>query len=82
MNRHLFGDLNQSEVGSKIGGSDYLLQFLEPVALTESKISRVLLQKVKAQIDLFSKSECNKAFNKCFKQTFEFISHCDLTGTF
>ena len=40
VNRHPFGGLKQSGVGSKAGGPDYLLQFLEPVALTENTMRR------------------------------------------
>lgn len=40
VNRHPFGGLKQSGVGSKTGGPDYLLQFLEPVALTENTMRR------------------------------------------
>ena len=40
VNRHPFGGLKQSGVGSKTGGPDYLLQFLEPIALTENTMRR------------------------------------------
>lgn len=40
VNRHPFGGLKQSGVGSKTGGPDYLLQFLEPIALTENTTRR------------------------------------------
>ena len=40
VNRHPFGGLKQSGVGSKTGGPDYLLQFLEPVALIENTMRR------------------------------------------
>jgi len=38
--RHPFGGFGMSGVGSKAGGSDYLLQFVEPRAVAENTLRR------------------------------------------
>ncbi len=38
--RHPFGGLGLSGVGSKAGGADYLLQFVEPRAIAENTMRR------------------------------------------
>lgn len=38
--RHPFGGYKMSGVGSKAGGPDYLLQFMEPVVVTENTLRR------------------------------------------
>ncbi len=40
VNRHPFGGIKLSGVGSKTGGKDYLLQFLEPICITENSTRR------------------------------------------
>lgn len=40
VNRQPFGGLGLSGIGSKAGGPDYLLQFLEPRAITEYTLRR------------------------------------------
>lgn len=40
VDRHPFGGLKMSGVGSKTGGPDYLLQFLEPRTITENTMRR------------------------------------------
>ncbi len=40
VDRHPFGGLKLSGVGSKTGGPDYLLQFLEPQCITENTMRR------------------------------------------
>lgn len=38
--RHPFGGIKMSGIGSKTGGPDYLLQFLEPICVTENTMRR------------------------------------------
>jgi RHH-type proline utilization regulon transcriptional repressor/proline dehydrogenase/delta 1-pyrroline-5-carboxylate dehydrogenase len=38
--RHPFGGFGMSGVGSKAGGADYLLQFVEPRAIAENTMRR------------------------------------------
>lgn len=38
--RQPFGGFNMSGVGSKTGGPDYLLQFMDPRCVTENTIRR------------------------------------------
>ena len=38
--RHAFGGFNMSGVGSKSGGPDYLLQFMDPRLVSENTIRR------------------------------------------
>jgi RHH-type proline utilization regulon transcriptional repressor/proline dehydrogenase/delta 1-pyrroline-5-carboxylate dehydrogenase len=40
VDRHPFGGLKLSGVGSKTGGPDYLLQFMEPRCITENTMRR------------------------------------------
>lgn len=40
VNRHPFGGIKLSGVGSKTGGKDYLLQFLETICITENSTRR------------------------------------------
>lgn len=40
VDRHPFGGFKMSGVGSKTGGPDYLLQFMEPRVITENTLRR------------------------------------------
>ena len=40
VDRHPFGGFKMSGVGSKTGGPDYLLQFMEPKVVTENTLRR------------------------------------------
>jgi RHH-type proline utilization regulon transcriptional repressor/proline dehydrogenase/delta 1-pyrroline-5-carboxylate dehydrogenase len=40
VDRHPFGGLKMSGVGSKTGGKDYLLQFMDPRVVTENTLRR------------------------------------------
>jgi len=75
--RHAFGGFNMSGVGSKSGGPDYLLQFMDPRLVSENTIRRGFAPWRKATIGCRKPSNASmrcKAGGECSRPFFALLS--------